>query len=353
LHSLLVVVLLGILFSFLVIKFGDRIFLSANESDLTGVQKFHTEHTSRVGGIPVFVSFFVGLWFALGASEWLLFLFLVSLPVFVGGLAEDIASCVSPFKRLLITFLSIVIAFFVLDIKIESLGFVWIDQILSTYLIISLLFTLLVVAGSVNSFNIIDGFNGLLGGYAILVCLAIAYVAYILGDTLVFQMSSILAASLFGFLIFNFPFGKIFMGDGGAYFVGFMVSIIGLMLGIRHDEVSHWFVLLLFIYPLYETVFSIYRRKIIHDTDASQPDANHLHSLVYRKFISCDRFKHKKVICNSMVSPLMWLLSLTGIIPAVIWFDNQMALIIWAFIFMVIYTIIYKYISSERFKFNH
>jgi UDP-GlcNAc:undecaprenyl-phosphate/decaprenyl-phosphate GlcNAc-1-phosphate transferase len=326
---------------------------TVNSSDLTGVQKFHTEHTSRVGGMPVFVSFFVGLWFALGASEWLLFLFLVSLPVFIGGLVEDITACVSPFKRLLTASLSIVVAFFVLDIKIDSLGFVWIDQILSSYAIISLLFTLLVVAGAVNSFNIIDGFNGLLGGYAILVCLAIVYVAYILGDTLVFQMSSILAASLFGFLVFNFPFGKIFMGDGGAYFVGFMVSIIGLILGIRHDEVSHWFVLLIFIYPMYELLYSIYRRKIIHKVDASQPDANHLHSLVYRKLISCDRFKHDKVICNSMVSPFMWLLSLVGIIPAVIWFDNQTMLIISAFMFMFIYTIIYKNISSDRFKFNH
>jgi UDP-N-acetylmuramyl pentapeptide phosphotransferase/UDP-N-acetylglucosamine-1-phosphate transferase len=143
------------------------------------------------------------------------------------------------------------------------------------------------------------------------------------------------------------------MGDGGAYFIGFMMATIGLMLGIRNDEVSHWFILLLFIYPLYETTFSVYRRKIIHDTDATQPDANHLHSLVYRKLISCDRFKHNKVICNSMTAPVMWLLSLVGIAPAIIWFDNQTALIIWAFVFMLVYTIIYKYISSERFKFNH
>ena len=320
--------------------------------DSKGVQKFHSTPTPRIAGIPVFISFFTGLWFALGASEWLLFLFLVSLPVFVGGLVEDIAACVSPFKRLLITSLSIVIAFFVLDIKIDSLGFVWIDQILSSYAIISLLFTLLVVAGAVNSFNIIDGFNGLLGGYAILVCLAIAYVAYILGDTLVFQMSSILAASLFGFLVFNFPFGKIFMGDGGAYFVGFMVSIIGLMLGIRHDEVSHWFILLLFIYPLYETVFSIYRKKIVRGTSPSEPDGYHLHMLIYKRLVKCKTLKNNKVMCNSVTSPFLWALSLAGIIPAVIWYDDQSVLIILAFVFMAIYTIIYRRIVHFKFKFK-
>jgi len=84
-------------------------------------------------------------------------------------------------------------------------------------------------------------------GYSITVLIAIAYIANILGV---------------GVFIFNFPFGKIFMGDGGAYFVGFMMAVIGLMLGIRNEEVSHWFILLLFIYPLYETAFSIYRKKL-------------------------------------------------------------------------------------------
>ena len=314
--------------------------------DLDGVQRFHINHTSRIGGIPVFVSFFAGLWFILGASEWWLFLLLASLPVFLGGLIEDMVACVSPYKRLLTTFLSIIITFFVLDIKIDNLGFDWIDQILFTYTIITLLFTMLAVAAVVNSLNIIDGFNGILGGYSILVCLAISYVAYILDDTLILQINSIIIASILGFFVFNFPRGKIFMGDGGAYFIGFIMSIIGLMLVIRNEEITHWFILLLFIYPLYEIVFSIYRR-MIHNIDTTQPDAKHLHSLVYLKLISCDRFRHNKLNCNSAVSPFMWLLSLTGIIPAVVWFDNQTALIVWAFVFMLMYTIIYKYLSSD------
>ncbi len=111
--------------------------------------------------------------------------------------------------------------------------------------------------------------------------------------------------------------------------------------------------LLIFIYPMYELLYSIYRRKVVQKINVTQLDANHLYSLIYRKLVSCDRFKHNKVIYNSVVSPLMWLLSLFGIIPAIIWLDNQTMLIISAFVFMFIYTIIYKYISSDRFKFNH
>jgi len=324
-----------------------------NEADLQGVQKFHIEPVARIGGLGIFVGFSVALFLLEDQSGLLFKIWLSSLPVFIVGLYEDLSARVSPFIRLFSAFLSIVIVFMWLDVGIFSLGFEAVDYVLSNYVIISLLFTLLVVGGAVNSLNIIDGFNGLLGGYSILAFLAIAYVAYTLGDEMILQLSLILAVSVFGFFVLNFPFGKIFMGDGGAYFLGLMLAIIGLMLVDRHAELSNWLVLLIFIYPMYELLYSIYRRKAIHKTDASQPDANHLHSLVYRKLISCDRFKHNKVICNSMTSPIIWLFSLVGLIPAIIWLDNQTMLIISAFVFMFIYTIIYKYISSDKFKFNH
>jgi UDP-N-acetylmuramyl pentapeptide phosphotransferase/UDP-N-acetylglucosamine-1-phosphate transferase len=285
-------------------------------------------------------------------QEVLLPLLLVALPVVIIGLIEDFTEKTPPFWRLLFIFFSIGASFFYLNIGIYMLGFEWTDYFLSNYIVISFLFTLLVVGGLINAINIIDGYNGLMAGYSVLALLAISYIAYTLGDDLIMRLSFILVASLFGFFILNFPFGKIFMGDGGAYFVGLILAIIGLMLVERHEELSNWFILLIFIYPMYELLYSIYRRKIIHDTDASQPDANHLHSLVFRRLISCDRFKNNKVICNSMTAPVMWLLSLVGIVPAIVWFDNQTMLIISAFVFMFIYTVIYKYISSNHFKFN-
>ena len=324
-----------------------------NEADLEGVQKFHHTPVSRIGGLPIFIAWSVAVLLMDDQSGLVFKIWLSSIPVFIIGLYEDLSATVPPLVRLLAAFSSIVIAFFWLNIGIFFLGFERIDYALSNYVIVSLLFTLLVVGGAVNSLNIIDGFNGLLGGYSILAFLAIAYVASTLGDELILQLSLISAVYIFGFFVFNFPFGKIFMGDGGAYFLGFMLAIIGLMLVDRHEELSNWFVLLIFIYPMYELLYSIFRRKVIHKTDASQPDANHLHTLVYRKLISCNLFKHNKVICNSVTAPVMWLLSLIGIVPAVIWFDNQTMLIISAFVFMFIYTIIYKYISSDKFKFNH
>jgi UDP-N-acetylmuramyl pentapeptide phosphotransferase/UDP-N-acetylglucosamine-1-phosphate transferase len=323
-----------------------------SEGDLKGPQKFHNSLVPRVGGISVFMAFFIGLFVFLGANTLFFKLLLLALLPFLIGLFEDISSTVSPFIRMVVIFLSIALAFWILDIKINNIEIELIDSILSYSLVISLLFTVLVVGGLINSINIIDGYNGLMAGYSILVLLAISYIANILGDDLVLQLSLLLTASLVGFFVFNFPFGKIFMGDGGAYFVGFMMAIIGLMLGIRNEEVSHWFVLLLFIYPLYETAFSIYRKKIVRGTSPSQPDGYHLHMLIYKRLIKCKTFKNNKVMCNSMTSPFLWALSLVGIIPAVIWYDNQTMLIIWAFVFMAIYTIFYRRIVHFKFKFK-
>jgi UDP-N-acetylmuramyl pentapeptide phosphotransferase/UDP-N-acetylglucosamine-1-phosphate transferase len=349
---LIVTFFLSLITSWVILQLSQSKNYFVNDIDLEGVQKFHKVATPRIGGVSIFIGLSVALFLLEKQPNLLLLLWLSSLPVLIVGLYEDFSARVSPLTRLISAFFSILIVFLSLNVGVFSLGFELVDYLLSNYVMISLLLTLLVVGGAVNSLNIIDGFNGLLSGYSILVSLAIAYVSYTLGDDLILQLSLILATSIFGFFVLNFPFGKIFMGDGGAYFVGFMLAIIGLMLVDRHEELSNWFVLLIFIYPMYELLYSIYRRKIVHKTDASQPDAKHLHSLVYRKLISCDRFKHNKVICNSMTSPVMWLLSLVGIIPAVVWFDNQTILIIWVFVFMFIYTIIYKYISSDIFKFN-
>ena len=323
---------------------------TTNESDTIGVQKFHKNPVPHIGGALLFTGFFIGLWFLPAAQEIRLLLLVASLPVFIAGIAEDCTEKIGPTLRMIAALLSITIAFFYLDIGIRSLNFAWPDYLLSNFNFLSLLFTLLVVGGLINAINIIDGYNGLMAGYSILALLAIAYVSHILGDGLVFQLSLTLTASLAGFFVFNFPLGKIFMGDGGAYFVGLIMAVIGLMLGIRNDEVSHWFVLLLFIYPLYETAFSIYRKAIVRGTSVSQPDGYHLHMLIYKRVVKCKKFKNNTVVCNSLTSPFLWVLSLFSIIPAVIWFNNQTMLIVWAFVFMLIYTIIYRRIMHFKFK---
>ncbi len=315
-----------------------------NQHDLIGVQKFHEKPTPHIGGLAIYLSFCVGYLLLPSLQEVLLPLLLVSTPVFIIGLIEDLTAKISPFWRLLSIFGSLIVCFFYLGIGVHSLGFFWIDSLLS-YPVIGLAFTLLVVGGAVNSLNVVDGYNGLMSGYAILASLAMAIVAHQLSDNLLVQLNLLLVVSVSGFFLLNFPFGKLFMGDGGAYFIGFIFVIIGLLFVNRHDELSNWFVLGLLMYPMYELLFSIFRKKILNDTPASQPDEFHLHMLVH-KLIVIHNPQNSKTMNNSKTSPFFWLLSSVSIIPSVFWYDNKLVLIGVACVFMIIYTIIYFYISS-------
>ncbi|SMM98296.1 Undecaprenyl-phosphate N-acetylglucosaminyl 1-phosphate transferase [uncultured Candidatus Thioglobus sp.] len=312
-------------------------FLSKN--DLEGVQKFHHHPTPHIGSLAVFTGFTAG-YFLLIDSQVVLALLLASLPLFIAGLTEDLSAKTSPIWRLLSVFFSISISFFYLEIGIFTLGFEWTDNLLA-YPVIGWIFTLLVVGGAVNALNVIDGYNGLMPGYMLLALMAIGVVAYGLDDVLIMQLSTLLGVSILGFFLLNFPLGKIFIGDAGAYFCGFMLAMIGLLLVDRNKELSNWFVLLVLIYPMYELLFSVYRKKLITKTLITRPDGYHLHMLIHQKLLKHKMCKTEKMRSNNMTSPFLWVLSLVGIIPAIIWYNNQTMLIIWALIFMVVYTIIY------------
>jgi UDP-N-acetylmuramyl pentapeptide phosphotransferase/UDP-N-acetylglucosamine-1-phosphate transferase len=149
------------------------------------------------------------------------------------------------------------------------------------------LVTAVVVAGGSNAINIIDGFNGLSGSTIVIMSAGFAAVALQHNDQFVAMLAVLGIGATLGFLAVNYPRGKLFLGDGGAYFLGFWVSEIAVML-VRNAEVSAWQVLAICAYPVIEVLFSIYRRRMIQNVSPGAPDALHLHTLVYRRVV----FKH-------------------------------------------------------------
>jgi UDP-N-acetylmuramyl pentapeptide phosphotransferase/UDP-N-acetylglucosamine-1-phosphate transferase len=150
---------------------------------------------------------------------------------------------------------------------------------------VSLLLTVLIVGGFTNAMNIMDGLHGLAGGLTLSMLLATAWVAYRLDDPLVIELCMVMASATVGFLLVNFPRGLIFLGDGGAYFLGFMLVQLWLCLLHRHGEVTPWLFLGIGAYPTIETVFSIYRRRFRNRRlqSAILADRLHLHCLAYRR----------------------------------------------------------------------
>jgi UDP-N-acetylmuramyl pentapeptide phosphotransferase/UDP-N-acetylglucosamine-1-phosphate transferase len=267
----------------------------SHDHDLGGVQKVHITAVPRVGGVGVVSGLALGFVCmqyllpeekALGSREVYLLL-AASLPAFVAGFVEDFTKRVSVKTRLAATALSAVFASALLGATVNELD-LWVVDALLAISPFAVLVTAIVVAGGSNAINIIDGFNGLAGSTIVIMAAGLAAVGFQHGDTLVVTLGVLGIGATLGFLAVNYPRGKLFLGDGGAYFLGFWVSEMAVLLLVRNATVNAWQVLAICAYPIIEVLFSMYRRKVIQKVSPGAPDALHLHTLVFRRLV----FKH-------------------------------------------------------------
>ncbi|GAA0533873.1 hypothetical protein GCM10009097_58820 [Pigmentiphaga daeguensis] len=154
-----------------------------------------------------------------------------------------------------------------------------------------------------------------------------------------------------GFLVWNYPFGHVFLGDGGAYLLGFMLAELAILLVMRNPQISAWYPALLFSYPIVETTFSIYRKRCLRGMPPSQPDGVHLHMLVYKRVIrwavgshNADQLLHR----NAATSPYLWALTLLAAVPATLAWNNEKLLAACLAIFVAIY--LWLYFAIVRFR---
>lgn len=264
-----------------------------HDHDLGGVQKVHTTAVPRIGGLAViggillgfvlFQQIFPGQVSASRASRIYLLLG-ASLPAFLAGLIEDFTKRVSVRVRLVATALSALVASLALGATVGELDIWGLDALL-TIAPLAIVATAVFVAGGSNAINIIDGFNGLSGSTIIIMAIGLAAVGLQVGDSFVAVLGALCAGATLGFLVLNYPSGKMFLGDGGAYFLGFWVSEMAVLLLVRHPELSAWQILAICGYPIIEVLFSIYRRKFVRKVSPGAPDALHLHGLVFRRLV--------------------------------------------------------------------
>ena len=318
-----------------------------NDSDLTGPQKFHARPVPRIGGVGIVSGVMAGLLVlvVLERTQGLhgLVLLACGAPTFLAGLSEDITKRISPRRRLFFTAMSAALAVWLVDAVITRTAIPGLDWLVS-FRIGAALVTVFVVAGVANSLNIIDGFNGLSSMCGVLILACLCYVAALVGDTLLMQLALIGIGAILGFFVWNFPAGLIFLGDGGAYFVGFYVAELAILLLHRNSQVSPMFPLLLCIYPVFETVFSIYRRKFLRDVSPGLPDGLHLHSLIYRRLMRWaigNKSAKELTRRNSMTSPYLWMLCMTAVVPAVLFWDNTPVLAAFVLLFGITYVALY------------
>lgn len=315
----------------------------------------HDAAVPRVGGVAVFGGFTLALVLVGPNGDGLfpaapeMLLLAAGLPVFSAGLVEDLTKKVCPSWRLLFALVSAGIAYLALGAAVVRVSIPGVDALLGLTTV-SFLVTVIAIAAVANSTNIIDGFNGLATVVCGIMFASLAYVALKVGDRFVFNMALAMAGALVGFLILNYPFGRIFLGDGGAYFVGFVLAVLAIALVQRNPAVSPWYAAALLIYPVFEVMFSMYRRRR-RKRPATAPDAIHLHTLIYRRVVgphSPSDLANIKVLRNSMTSPYLWVLSAVAVVPASIWWDQTGVLVWVCVVFCAVYVWIYRRIVRFR-----
>ena len=321
----------------------------SHDNDFSQIQKYHTQPTPRIGGVSIFFSFIILILinsYKHTNVSYDVSVLLSVLPVFIIGLIEDITKKTSPILRMIVITISAISSIYVTHAipSINYADFEYLEKLIILYPVIGFLLSWFCVVGLTNAYNIIDGYNGLASITAIFNLIGLAFIAYCVGDINIFRMSVVLLASIGGFFVFNYPRGKIFLGDCGAYTIGFVVALLSIYLVHAHRGlISPYSVLLMVIYPVTEMGFSMYRRKFIHKTCGMQPDNKHMHQLVYN---CCTPSTVKNR--NSMVLPCMLFFIIPQVILAMMFYNSTLKCLILIALYLLFYVVSYFRLAKYK-----
>ena len=312
-------------------------FSRRGEVDQTAVQSAHSGFVPRVGGLAIYISILVlipllslgfiplSVVFDLDAEQ-LTLLIVSAAPVFSVGLTEDLGYDMSPKARLIASAASSLVAILLFKVWLENLGIPGVDTLL-IFAPFGILFTIFATVGVVNAFNLIDGLNGLSSYATVSVAFSLSIIAFQAGNTQVSIFLVLMVAAVLGFMVLNFPMGKIFLGDGGAYALGHLLTWSAIILINDANEVSAFAILLIFFWPVADTGLAIWRRwKLGNPTD--RPDRLHFHQLAMR-FLEIRFFgRDKREIANPLATLILIpLISAPQVLGVLFWDDFKASVV--------------------------
>ena len=247
---------------------------------------------------------------------------------------------------MIIQFLILFVFVFFSDLKIYNLENDFLNNILKNNFV-NLFFTIFCFAVLINGSNFLDGLNGLLSGYYLIVILSIFFICFN-NDGIIFVYKDelkIIFVSLLIFYFFNI-FGKVYLGDGGSYliatFIGFY--LIEFILSNSYTHISPYYIASILWYPAFENLFSLFRR-ILKKKNVSSPDNEHLHQIIYL-FIKSKSLVNKKYL-NTVTSFIILVVNLpTFIFSTMMFFDSQILVSI-IITNILLYLLIYYFISKN------
>lgn len=273
-YDVILIVLVTMIFVALIIPLIKKIALHINALDVPNERKVHKKPMPRLGGLGIFCGFLLGYMLFSKQSVQMNSILIGSFIILLTGIFDDIKPLSSLCKLVGQILSALVITFYgeIILSNISAFGF-YIDFGIFAYPI-----TILFIVACINIINLIDGLDGLSGGISAIFFLTTGIICFARQMTsgLEMTLTFIMLGSTLGFLIHNFYPAKIFAGDSGAMFLGFIISVISL-LGFKGTVLTSVFVpLLILAIPILDTLFAIIRRVLKHQ-HIYTADKEHLH----------------------------------------------------------------------------
>lgn len=273
-YNVFIIILTTFLTSLILTHLMIKISKNMNIMDIPNERSVHKKPTPLLGGTAIFLSFLFGFILFGNQNPLMISILIASFLILLLGIFDDIKPIKARYKFVIHILVALIVVFYGglklthVDIFSLSLNFKW----MSPYI------TILIIVGIINAVNLIDGLDGLCAGISSIYFLTIGVIALILNkfNGLDIILSFIMLGSTLGFLVFNFPPAKIFMGDTGSTFLGLMISVI-MLLGFKTVTLTSLLIpLVLLILPITDTLFAIIRRAL-NEKPIGQADKEHIH----------------------------------------------------------------------------
>ena len=303
-----------IFFFFKKIKFFNKFFFVKKFKKKQG---FNNSPIVRSGGFLIFLTTIFLFILLERTNAEITLLYLVSINFFL-GFFDDTKILSNPKLRFLIFLIANLFLIILFNIKINKFDFILFDYLNDNYFLFSIFLSLCAIFFVINGANLIDGFNGLLAIHAIIILTILYYLANKFNLYHILNILFYILIILAFFLILNFPKAKLFLGDGGAYYIGAVISYFTILIAREANEISPFFFAILIYYIFLEVIFSVFR-KIYEKKDPFHPDSKHLHMLIY--YLIEKKFNKNKR--NYMTSIFVNIFYLISIIPSLFFYKNS------------------------------
>ncbi|URM33433.1 undecaprenyl/decaprenyl-phosphate alpha-N-acetylglucosaminyl 1-phosphate transferase [Cytobacillus firmus] len=250
-----------------------RLAFKIGATDKPEQRKVHQKIMPRLGGLAIYISFLIGVLIFQPSKDYHLAIIIGSLIIVGIGMLDDIYNLSAKVKFIGQIGAALIVVLWG-GVEMDFINAPFGGTIKFGYFAIPL--TVLWIVGVTNAINLIDGLDGLAAGVSSIALITISVMAMLMGNTYVIAISALLVVSTLGFLIYNFHPAKIFMGDTGALFLGYMIGVLSL-LGFKNVTMISFIIPILILgVPLSDTFFAIIRR-FVNKQPLSAPDKSHLH----------------------------------------------------------------------------